>query len=263
MPWLGIWFEHEAHESGARNPDMFKGLVQPVVYPYARGFVEAEAQRLLKSRDPGSIVRGRERFDVYYSLNHDGGQTGLDQQGCRILNWLFLNFDPGGRNKISPRFSEIPVVIHAVDPVRAAAMGNALAILRFLGAAEDQAIAKILLHPWNPLRGSPALSAAEYEKRVMDFLHGDLFYPPDVTLFDILERRDLKSHRTLETCCLHQIGFITSILAWIDECWPESDEERRALQSQLRNSLADEVTYWKKPAPPPSRNENNLPDSFR
>jgi len=66
-------------------------------------------------------------------------------------------------------------VLHAENPARAAAMGNALTLLRFLAASEDQAVAKILIHPWNPFKGSPAEAAAEYEKRVIDFLHGEIF----------------------------------------------------------------------------------------
>jgi hypothetical protein len=125
-------------------------------------------------------------------------------------------------------------------------MGNALTLLRFLSASEDQAIAKILLLPWNPLRGSPQLAAEDYERRVIDFLHGETFYPEDVSLFDVLERNDLKNYRDLMPCCLTQIGFIAPLLEWVDECWPKNDDERRDLFAKLRNSLADEARFLRK-----------------
>ena len=183
-------------------------------------------------------------------MSHDGGQTGLDQQGCAILQWLFQNFNPDGSNIVSCRFSEIPVVIHETDPHKAAAMGNALTLLRFLGAHEDQAIARIMLYPWDPRRGSPRLAAQDYEKRVIEFLTGELFYPEDVSVFDVLSRNDLKAYRSLASCCRTQIGFIESLLQWIDECWPKNEKEAKELQSSLRNSLADEVKYWLKKNPP-------------
>jgi hypothetical protein len=225
---------------------MLEGLVPPIVYPYAHGFIEEESKRLSRAPDPGRILRDRERFNVYYSLNHDSTQHGLDQQGCRLLQWLFRNFDPEGGNTISARFSEIPVVIHAEDPRKAAALANALILLRFLGAAEDQAIARILVWPWNPFRGSPRLAAKEYEKRVLDFLHGEIFYPEDVSLFDILGRNDLKAHRDLEPCCLTQIGFILPLLEWADECWPETPAAEAELKVKLRRSLGDEVKYLRR-----------------
>jgi hypothetical protein len=225
---------------------MFRGLVPPIVYPYVHGFIEDEEKRLVRAPDPGRRLRDRERFDVYYSLNHDGCQTGLDQQGCRILQWLFRNFEPDSASAVSARFSEIPVVIHSDDPGKAAAMGNALTLLRFLGASEDQAIAKLLIHPWNPLRGSPQAAAADYERRIIDFLHGEIFYPEDVSVFDILSRSDLKAHRTLGPCCLSQIGFVLPLLEWIDECWPQTDAERADLISKLKRSLADEASYLRK-----------------
>ncbi len=243
MPWQGIWFEHGGSGGGPRSPEHFKGLVPPVVYPYAHGFVEAEAKRLTSGPDPGRIRRDGERFDVYYSIAHDGGQTGVDQQGCRIFNWLFKSFEPNSASSIGARFSEIPLVIHEDDPAKAAALGNAAALLRFLGAGEDQAIARILLHPWNPLRGSPRLAAEDYERRTIDFLHGGIFYPEDVNLFDILERNDLKAHRSLPACCRTQIGFIGPLLEWADECRPSNDGERRDLEEKLRRSLADEARY--------------------
>ena len=243
MAWQGIWFEHEAAEGGARDPRMFEGLVEPITYPYAHGFIEGETGRLMASKDPSGLRIDGTRYDAYYSLNHDGGQTGLAQQGCRILQWLFQNFDQEGRNRLSARFSEIPIVIHAVDPARAAALANALTLLRFLGAAEDQAIAKMMLWPWNPLSGSPKMAALEYEKRVLEFLHGDIFYPEGIRLFDILGRRDLKCHRILDACCKVQIGFVLPLLEWIDECWPETAKEAEELEAKLRNSLGDEARY--------------------
>ncbi len=246
MAWLGIWFEPLAGEGAARSPEMLRGLAPPIVYPYAHGFIEEETKRLARSRDPSRYLRDRERFSVYYSINHDSTQTGLDQQGCSILGWLFSNFETDSRSTISARFSEIPVVIHTDNPVQAAAMGNALTLLRFLSASEDQAIAKILLHPWNPLRGSPRLAAEEYEKRVIDFLHGEIFYPDNISVFDVLSRHDLKGHRALGACCLTQIGFIAPLLEWIDECWPSTQNEERDLLASIRSSLADEARYLKK-----------------
>ena len=264
MAWQGIWFDPWAIEGGPRSPERFRGLVPPIVYPFAHTFVEEESLRLAAVRDPAIMIRGGERFRVFYSLAHDGSHPGLDQQGCRILRWLFENFlppeapppDPDGLPREGPRpksplslcsrFSEIPVIIHAEDPTRAAALGNALALLRFLSASEDQAIAKILLYPWNPYRGSPALAAEDYEKRVIDFLHGEIFYPEEVGLFDVLERNDLKGHRELEACCLTQVGFVAPLLEWIDECWPQSDEERADLFKKLRNSLRDEARFLRK-----------------
>jgi hypothetical protein len=246
MAWSGIWFEHSAGEGGPRSPERFQGLVPPRVYPYTHGFIEDERQRLLRSSDPSRILRDGHHYNVYYSLNHDGGQTGLDQQGCHVLSWLFKNFEVESRNTLSARFSEIPVVVHSDDPAKAAAMGNALTLLRFLSASEDQAIAKIFLYPWNPFRGSPDLAAADYEKRVLDFLHGEIFYPEDVSIFDILERNDLRAHRELGPCCLTQIGFILPLLEWIDDCWPETPDERQELQEKLRNSLADEALFLRK-----------------
>lgn len=243
MAWHGIWFESLASEGGPRSPERLKGLAGPTVYPYVHGFIEAEEKRLKRAADPGSILLEGEVWSVYYSINHDGSQSGLEQQGCRILNWLFRSFNPSARGGLAARFSEIPVVIHTDHPAQAAALGNALTILRFLNASEDQAIAKILLHPWNYLRGSPRLAAEDYEKRVIDFLNGEVFYPDDVTLFDVLERNDLKPHRDLGPCCLTQIGFIAPLLEWIDECWPRTDEERKDLFVKLRNSLADEAKF--------------------
>jgi hypothetical protein len=247
MAWSGIWFEHAAGDGGPRSPERLKGLVTPRVYPYARGFIEDESKRLIRSSDPSQILREEGRFNVYYSLNHDSSQAGLHQQGCHVLNWLFKNFETDSRNTLSARFSEIPVVVHSDDPAKAAAMGNALTLLRFLSASEDQAIAKILLYAWNPFRGSPDLAAADYEKRVIDFLHGEIFYPEDISIFDVLERNDLKAHRDLGPCCLTQIGFILPLLEWIDECWPETPTERKELQDKLRNSLADEARFLRKP----------------
>lgn len=248
MPWLGIWFEPLAGEGGARSPEQLRGLVQPIVYPYVRELIEEETKRLTKSKDPSRFLRDGERFNVFYSLNHDSTQTALDQQGCAILGWLFKNFETESQNTISARFSEIPVVIHSDNPSNAAAMANALTLLRFLSASEDQAIAKILIHPWNPLRGSPRLAAEDYERRVIDFLHGEIFYPDDVSIFDVLGRHDLKSHRELGACCLTQIGFIAPLLEWVDECWPTSESEASGLIAKLRNSLADEARFLKKKA---------------
>ncbi len=246
MPWLGIWFESLAGDGGARSPEMLRGLAPPIVYPYAHGFVEDETKRLMRAPDPARMLRDRERFNVYYSLNHDSLQTGIDQQGCSILHWLFRHFEVDSGSTLSARFSEIPVVIHADNRSRAAAMGNALTLLRFLSASEDQAIAKILLHPWNPMRGSPRLAAEDYENRVLDFLHGKIFYDDDVTMFDVLERHDLRPHRELGACCLTQIGFIAPLLEWIDECWPSTDADRRDLFAKVRNSLADEARFLRK-----------------
>jgi hypothetical protein len=181
---------------------------------------------------------------VYYSLGHDGGGRGHDEQGCRILRWLFGRFVPHGADSVSARFSEIPVVIHEPDPAKAAAMGNALTLLRFLAAAEDQAIARMLLVRWDPRQGSPAGAAREYERSLFDFLNsGEIFYPEDVDIFDILGRQDLRSHRALHPCCEAQIGFIRPLLEWVDECWPQTEEARRDLEAGLRNSLADEAKY--------------------
>lgn len=268
MPWLGIWFEHEGLDGGARDPRWFEGLVEPRVYPYARGFIEAETDRLTRTRDPSTVRERGERCSVYYSINHDGGQSGVDQQGCRLARWLFENFLPSGGSRLASAFSETPLVIHAVDPARAAALGNAFTLLRFLSARPDQAVAKILLEPWDPLRIPPERAAKEYERRVIDFLHGEVLYPDEVTLYDVLARKDLRSHRSLAPCCQTQMGFITSILAWIDECWPKTDQERAELTEQIRRSLADEVRYWRKsddPSPPRDgvrRDSDGLPVDF-
>jgi hypothetical protein len=243
MPWLGIWFEPLAGDGGARSPERLRGLVPPIVYPYAHNLIAEESRRLSRVRDPSTMLRDGELYTVFYSLAHDSTENGLDQQGCSILQWLFQSFELDSRNAIGARFSEIPVVVHADDAAKAAAMGNALTLLRFLSASEDQAIAKMLIHPWNPLRGSPQLAAADYEKRVLDFLHGEIFYPEDVSMFDILERQDLKAHRELGPCCQLQIGFIGPLLEWIDECWPRTDAERADLTLKLRNSLADEARF--------------------
>ena len=181
---------------------------------------------------------------VVFSVYHDGPLGGLDQQGCRVPRWLFSHFDAEGRDRLSASFSEIPLVINAVDPARAAALANALVLLRFLGAAEDQAIAKVMLHPWDPFQGSPALATERYEERVLEFLHGEVFYPEGVTLFDVLDRRDLKRWRALAPCCQAQLGFILPILEWIDEVRPRSEAERKELEAKLRRSLADEARYW-------------------
>ena len=143
MAWLGIWYEHEARQGGRRDPRQFTSLGHPVIYPYAHSFIENETSRLEGTEDPSRTRKGGELHSVYYSLNHDGGQGGLHQQGCAILQWLFQNFEPGGNSAISKRFCEIPVIIHAVNPARAAAMANALPLLRFLAREEDQAVAKI------------------------------------------------------------------------------------------------------------------------
>ena len=95
MPWQGIWFDHQAREGGARSPEWFQGFDPPVVYPFVHSFVEAEEARLRKSRDPGVIFRDGKPFSAYYSITHDSGENGLDQQGCRIFRWLFENFQPG------------------------------------------------------------------------------------------------------------------------------------------------------------------------
>jgi hypothetical protein len=250
MAWLGIWFEHGAGEGGPRRPELLKVLAPPVIYPYAHSFIEDEAKRLGSKRDPGEVVRDGERFRVYYSLAHDGGDGLLDRQGCRIVRWLIEGFAPGAAS-VTSRFSEVPVVIHAEDAGRAAALVNALVLLRFLGATEDQAIAKIMIHPWSPFRGSPALAAAEYEKRVLEFLHGEIFYPEDVTLFDILGRNDLREHREMEACCLTQIGAIAPLLEWIDECWPKDEAEAADLTAKLRKSLEDEARSLRKMRRPP------------
>ena len=246
MSWLGIWFEHEAREGGPRDPAQFKRLVHPVIYPYAHNFIENETRRLQDVEDPSRAREGGEIHSVYYSLNHDGGQSALDQQGCSILQWLFQNFEPGGGNNISSRFCEIPVVIHAVHPARAAALANALTLLRFLARAEDQAVAKIMLTSWDPLRNGSQAAAEEYENRCLEFLKGDIYYPEEVGLFEVLDRRDLKSHRQLEPCCKTQIGFIESLLNWADECWPRSRQEALELEGKMRESLADETAYLRR-----------------
>lgn len=252
MAWQGIWFEHGALEGGPRCPEHFRGLVPPIVYPFAHTFIEEEAKRLKSSPDPGRIARDGEWFNVYYSLNHDGGQGGLDQQGCRILRWVFECLGSKSGSAISARFSEIPLVIHSDEPRKAAALGNAVTLLRFLGAGEDQAIARILIHPWSPFRGSPRLAAEDYENRVLRFLNGEIFYPEELILFDILERNDLKAHRDLSPCCLSQIGFLAPLLEWIDECWPRNEAEAKDLEAKLRNSLLDEARSLAKTATPRS-----------
>jgi hypothetical protein len=247
MAWQGIWFESDAGPSGARSPEYLKALLEPIVYPYAHGFVNEESRRLKGSSDPGRIWKDGDAHRVYYSLDHDGSETALDAQGCRILRWLFECFDPDGPSPLAARFSEIPVVVHSPHPARAAAMANALAILRFLTAAEDQAIARIMIHRWDVRSLGPERAAAEYEERVLEFLEGPVFYPEDVSLFDVLDRNDLRGHREQGACCACQIGFVPPLLEWIDECRPESDEERRELFRRLRNSLADEARFLRSP----------------
>ena len=100
MAWLGIWYEHEARQGGPLDPRQFTSLVHPVIYPYAHSFVENETSRLEGTEDPSRTRKGGELHSVYYSLNHDGGQGGLHQQGCSILQWLFNNFEPGGNSTI-------------------------------------------------------------------------------------------------------------------------------------------------------------------
>ena len=111
---------------------------------------------------------------------------------------------------------------------------------------------KILLFRWE-LRGNPQRIAREYEQRIFDFLNGEVYYPDDVDVFDVLGRQDLKSHRALGPCCQSQIGFIRPLLEWIDDCWPQTDEDRRELREKLTNSLCDEVKYCRKEARARSR----------
>lgn len=243
MAWLGIWFDGLAGDDGPRNPEQLQGLVRPIVYPFASAFLEEEGRRLETSRAPDRHARDGTSYGVYYSLDHDGGRGGVDAQGCRIVRWLFEGFSAEGASRRASRFNEIPLVVHCDDPVKAAAMVNALVLLRFLGAAEDQAVAKIMIHPWNVLRGGPSRAALDYERRVLELLHGQIFYGEDVTLFDVLDRPDLRRFRSLPPCCAEQIGFVRSILEWIDDCWPRSDAERDELTRKLRNSLADEARY--------------------
>src|SRR4029453_3227937 len=202
-----------------------------------RVFGEDEAARLLRAKDPSRITRDGESLRVYYSLGHDSSLTAIDRQGFSILGWLFQHFETDSRSTLSARFSEIPVVIHADDPSKAAAMANALALLRFLSASEDQAIAKVMIHRWRVGHPDPSLAAREYEDRVLAFLSGEVFYPEDVTLFDVLERPDLKSPRELGPFCETQIRFVRPLLEWIDECWPRTDAERADLISKVRSSL--------------------------
>ena len=89
-------------------------------------------------------------------------------------------------------------------------------------------------------------AALEYEKRCVEFLNGDLFYPENVGLFDVLGRMDLKSQRHLEPCCKTQIGFIESLLKWADECWPQTPAEADELEAKMRGSLADEAAYHRR-----------------
>jgi len=241
--WQGIWFESEACEGGARDPAHLRVLHPPIVYPYAHAFVNAEADRVRKSRDPGSLWKDRESRRVFYSLAHDSRETGVGDQGCRIVRWLFESFDPDSRTTLAARASEIPIVIHADHPAKAAAMANALAMIRFLTADEDQAIAKIAILPWEVRRLGPERAAAAYEERVREFLGGSIFYPDDVTLFDVLGRADLRSHRELAACCTTQIGFVRSLLDWIDEEWPATREAELALEARLRRSLVDEARF--------------------
>ena len=54
MPWLGIRFEPLAGEGGAHSPKQLRGLIPPIIYPYAHGFVEDETQRT--GRDPEDVA---------------------------------------------------------------------------------------------------------------------------------------------------------------------------------------------------------------
>jgi len=245
MAWQGIWFEAEAGPGGARDPEHLTALLAPIVYPYAHAFVNAEAKRLRQAFDPGRIWRDREEHHVFYSLNHHGIETGVDEQGCRILRWLFEHFDPDGESTLAARFSEIPVVVHAPDPAKAAALANGLALLRFLTADEDQAIAKIMIHRYDVRRLGPVRAAAEYERRVLEFLQGEVLYPEDVTLFDVLDRNDLRVHREQTACCASQVPFVRPLLEWIDEYRPQTDDEREELAGRLRRSIADEARFLK------------------
>lgn len=243
MAWQGVWFEPLATPGGGRDPELLSVLMPPIVYPYAHSFVNAEQERVRQSRDPGTIWSEGEYHRVYYSLCHDSRETGMDEQGCRILRWLFESFDPDSTSTVAARFSEIPVVIHADHPAKAAAMANALALMRFLTAEEDQAIAKIMVFPWDVHGLGPGRAAAIYEEHVRSFLAGSVLYPEDVNLFDVLARNDLRGHREFAACCTIQIGFIRSLLDWIDEAWPETTAERADLETKLRNSLIDEARF--------------------
>ena len=248
MAWQGIWFEAEARDGGARDPDLLEVLMPPITYPYAHAFVNAETERVREARDPGTIFKDGEYHRVYYSLSHGGHETGLDEQGCRILRWLFENFDPDRPDCLAARFSEIPVVLHDPDPARAAAMANALTLIRFLTAGDDQAVARIHVFAWDVRRLGPWRSAAAWEKSVRDFLNGSVLYPEDVDLFDVLARTDLRRHREFAACCTTQIGFVQSLLDWIDEeGWPETDDAKASLMGRLRNSIVDEARFLKQP----------------
>ena len=81
-----------------------------------------------------------------------------------------------------------------------------------------------------------------------DFLKGEIYYPEEVGLFEVLDRMDLKSYRQLEPCCKTQIGFIESLLNWADECWPHSRREALELEEKMRESLADETAFLRRQA---------------
>lgn len=247
MAWQGIWFEPEAGPGGLRDPEYLEVLLPPIVYPYSHSFVNAETARVRESRDPGLYWKDGEHHRVFYSLAHDSRETGVGDQGCRILRWLFESFDPDDESTLAARFSEIPVVLHGDHPAKAAAMANALTLIRFLTADEDQAIAKIMVWPWDVNRLGPGRAAAAYESRVREFLAGSVLYPEDVTLFDVLGRADLRSFREFAACCFSQIGFVRSLLDWVDDGWPESRDEEIALEEKLRNSLIDEARFLKQP----------------
>jgi hypothetical protein len=127
-------------------------------------------------------------------------------------------------------------------------MANALTLLRFLARAEDQAVAKIMLTSWDPLCKGSQAAAEDYENRCLDFLKGEIYYPEEVGLFEVLDRMDLRSYRQLEPCCKTQIGFIESLLSWADECWPQTQREAQELENKMRESLADEASYLRRQA---------------
>ncbi len=249
MAWQGIWFDPEARAGGARDPESFQSLLPPIVYPWVHSFVEAEQERVRRSLDPGTIVVDGERHRVYYALVHDGHETELDAQGCRVLRWLFEHFDPDDPKALAARFSEIPVLLHGEHPGKAAAMANALTLVRFLTAEEDQAVAKICVQPMEVSRLGPARAVAYWEEQARAFLGGSVFYPEDVSVFEVLGRSDLRGHRELPACCFTQIGFLRSLLDWIDEeGWPGNAESARSLEGRLRKSLVDEARFLREEA---------------
>jgi len=75
MAWLGIWFEYLAGEGGARSPEHFKGLAPPHRLPVRARLHRRRGKAPPSVAGPRHVLEGRQRYNVYYSLAHDGGQT--------------------------------------------------------------------------------------------------------------------------------------------------------------------------------------------